>query len=234
VRATTITVRNDGTGGVARGIYISGANRINVRDANIYAENGTYPSAQNVIGCETAHPTAYLQLKTTSVYGAHADVSQTQGTILVANGCDLMNNDANGYGFAVSSQPNFMTFATAGVIDFSSNPAYMMPGTMRPNDIPTIATYIPFDLPVIVHAAAFSASPNLSVGDTATFNVFRYNSSFTQSTLMFNATLTNASSLVYFTGASSFKLCYCERILVKCQTNKNIGNHNIMANIQFI
>jgi hypothetical protein len=40
VCATTINVRYDGTGGVARGIYVNGANRVNVRDTNIFVQNG--------------------------------------------------------------------------------------------------------------------------------------------------------------------------------------------------
>jgi hypothetical protein len=234
VRATSINVRYDGTGGIARGIYVNGANRVNTRDTNIFTQNGSYPSAENIIGCETANASAYLQLKTTSVYGAKADISQTQGTILVANGCDLMNNQANGYGFAVSSQPHFMTFAAVGNIDFHTSPAYLMPGSMVPNSIPTIPTYIPFDLPVLVHSAAFSASPALSTGDNATFSVFKYTSSLTTSTLMYTATLTDTTSLVFLQGISSFKMNPYEYMLVQCTTNKNIGNHNVMANIQFV
>ena len=234
VRATTINVSYTGTGGVARAVYVNGANRVSCRDTNIYATGASDPSTENIIGCETASAGSYLDVKTCSIFGAKADISQTLGTLLFSNGSDLVHNNANGYGFQVNSQPHMMTFAAVGNIDFHTNPAYFMPGSMKPNDIPTVPTYIPFDLPVLVHSAAFSASPALSVGDTATFSVFKYTSSLTTSTLMFNAALTNTNSLIFLQGISSFKMSPYEYMLVQCTSNKNIGNHNIMANIQFV
>jgi hypothetical protein len=51
---------------------------------------------------------------------------------------------------------------------------------------------------------------------------------------MYNASLTNTNSFVFLQGITSFKMSPYEYMLVQCETNKNIGTHNIMANIQFI
>lgn len=120
VRATTVSAT--GATGATRGLLCdTAAHTFSVRDC-IIAANGSLS-----IGAETNFAGVSLLMRTSSVSGAVADISQTLGTLSL--GCvDLMNSTANGLGFGVAMATPFMTFGDPGSLAASST-LYMYPGT---------------------------------------------------------------------------------------------------------
>lgn len=227
-RACTINARVAGTGGICRAVYVVGPNRVSCRDVNIFATDTVFPSSENIIGCETAHTSAYLELKTSSVYGAKADISQTHGSILVANGCDLINNNANGYGFLVTSSPNFMTMGAVG--NFKSNVltplGYLMPGTISTSTVPSDIVHIPFYETVMVRSGTFSSTIPFSGSDHTHITVLKYNSSNTVSSVMYTTEINATSSLVFIDGVSSYTFYTGENVVVQMSTTVTATNVN--------
>ncbi len=228
MRACSINVSFTGTGGVARGIYVVAANRFSTRDTNIYVHNTIFPTSENIIGCETNHASAILQLKTTSVYGAKADISQTLGSIIIAGGTDLVNNSANGLGFTVESNPATMVFGAIG--NFKSNVlvphGHLMPGTLPTTAITSNICYIPFYQTTIIHAGDFATTIPFTGGDHTHVNVFKYNSSYTTSTQMYSVELNATSTLVYVDGVSSFTFYTGDSVVVQLSTAVTSGTLN--------
>ncbi len=228
LRACTVNVGNTGTGGVARGIYVVAANRVSTRDVNIYVHNGAFPSNENNIGCETTHASAVLQLKTSSIHGGKADISQTMGTIIIGAGTDMVNNSANGYGFTVDSNPATITFGAIG--NFKSNVltpiGYLMPGTIPTPYITSNICHIPFFKTTIVHACDFESIIPFTGGDHVHINVLKYNSSNTTSTMMYGVELNTTSSLVYVDGVSSFSFYEGDNIVMQMSTNVGVATLN--------
>jgi hypothetical protein len=219
-RACTLNVHYAGTGGVCRGIYIGGANRINVRDTNIFVRDGAFPSSENIIGCETDHASAYLQIRTSSVYGAKADISQTRGVISIV-GTELVNSTANGYGFRTNTSPIFMDFGVVG--NFKSNTltplGYLMPGTLDTPSVISAICHIPFYRNTLVNGAVFSSTIPFTGSDHVHMNLYKYNSSCTASSLMYRAEINRTSTLTYVDGVSSFSFQTGESLVVQLSTS---------------
>jgi hypothetical protein len=219
-RACTLNVHYAGTGGLCRGIYLGGANRINVRDTNIFVRDGVFPSTEDIIGCETDHPSAYLQIKTSSVYGAKADISQTRGAISIVS-TELVNSTANGYGFRTNTSPIFMDFGVIG--NFKSNTltplGYLMPGTLNTADVISSICHIPFYRNTLINGAVFSSTIPFTGSDHVHMNLYRYNSSLTASTLMYRAEINATSTLTYVDGISSYSLYTGDSIVVELSSS---------------
>jgi hypothetical protein len=218
-RACTINATSSGTGGITRSIYVVAANRISCRDTNIFATGAS--TTENVIGAETNHPGANLELKTSTVLGSKADISQTQGTLSITAAVDLVHNNANGYGFHLNSYPNTLTFGAIG--NFKSNvlvpKGYLMPGTLPTSAIQNTICYIPFYETILVHSATFSSTIPFTGTDHTHVNIYRYNSSLTASTLMYASEINNTSSIVFIDGVSSYRIQSKESIVVEISTN---------------
>lgn len=203
-----------------RGILVAASNRVGTRDVNIYAHNAAFPSSENIIGAETTHAGAILQLKTTSVYGGKADISQTLGQIILGQGVDLVNNNANGRGFTSLTSPSMMQFGVVG--NFKSNVlapyGYLLPGTLPTSAVPATISHIPFYKTTIVNGATFSSSIPFTGGDHTHINVFKYNSSYTQSTQMYAAEINATSTLLFVDGVSSFTFYTGDNLVVVLST----------------
>ena len=228
IRSCTVNVGYSGTGGIARGVYVAGANRFCTRDVNIYVHDTIFPTNENIIGVETAHASAIAQLKTTSVYGAKADISQTLGTIIIGSGVDLVNNSANGLGFTVDSNPATIVFGAVG--NFKSNVltpnGYLLPGTLPTSAIVSNICHIPFYKTTIVHACDFATTIPFTGGDHTHINIVKYNSSYTTSTQMYAVELNATSSLIYVDGVSSFTFYEGDNLSVNLSTNVTTTNVN--------
>ncbi len=225
-RACTINATSSGTGGITRSIYVIAANRVSCRDTNIFATGSS--ATENVIGAETNHVGAYLELKTSTVFGSKADISQTRGIISLTSGVDLVNNNANGYGFHLNSYPNTLTFGAIG--DFKPSVltpiGYLMPGTLPTSAVQNTICHIPFYESVIIHSATFSSTIPFTGANHTHVSVYKYNSSNTVSSIMYAAEINQTSSIVFIDGVSSYTIRSGENIVIELSTTVSGQNVN--------
>jgi len=140
---TSIDVRSIGTGS-ARSILVNTANTLIVRDTEIITLG--IGGGGSFIGAETSNANAVLELNFCTISGSDADISQTLGTLAIAN-TKLLNFNANGFGFAVSPYPSTMVFCEPGTLPGGNR--YMYPGT---NTASTNQIVLPFSKPAIIKA----------------------------------------------------------------------------------
>lgn len=100
IRNCTIAVASAGLGN-KRGVMCDTTGDVHMRASNIVVTNNGGGSA---IGAETANAGAALTLRTSTVNGQTADISQTAGVLTVVS-TDLLNATANGLGFTTEVQP---------------------------------------------------------------------------------------------------------------------------------
>ena len=113
IRACTVRVTASGSG-VKRGILVNAANTFAIRDTVIDA-GGT---ASDIVGVETTHSNAVFDAKTSTIGGVLYDINQTAGVIRLGL-TDLVNNNANGNGFAVTTEPSHLLFVLGASINYS-------------------------------------------------------------------------------------------------------------------
>ena len=155
IQRMTINVISSGPGN-KRGIYIDGSNSFHCRDTNIYCkDNSIYSVSSNgsYIGAEVNHPDGILQIKTSTAYGyttvvgnCNADISQTQGQIILAY-TDLPNRNANGYGLTVNEAQVPITCSISGSPNGYRH-TYMIPGSLASGNN-AIDTYYPLKVATI-------------------------------------------------------------------------------------
>jgi hypothetical protein len=128
-----------------------------------------------------------------------------------------------------------MTFGAIG--NFKSNVlvpnGYLMPGTLATHDVPSDIIRIPFYEPVIMKSATFSSTLPFLGGDHTHINVWKYNSSYTASTMMYGAEINSVSTLIYVDGISSFTFYTGDNLVVQMSTSVTATNTNgILAKLE--
>ena len=132
LKGMTINVKSNGSGS-KRGIYISGPGAITTRDVNIYV-SGSSTAPGSFYGAEVVNSSGQLQLRTSTVFGSSADISQTSGSIEMGPGVDLINKTANGKNFTTYIYPTTIYYGTIGSFaDLGAtplaSPLYLSPGS---------------------------------------------------------------------------------------------------------
>ena len=198
IQRSTINVISSSTG-VTRGILISGANRFAVRDIVVHARG----TGTNIVGVETTDAGAFFDSKTTTISGTLYDINQTAGTLQLGF-TDLVNNNANGNGFAVSTEPSHLLFVLGPQVNYSGQgsieptPAgtyYLSPGTSVAN-FASLVIGIPFPQRVIVFDGVVSSTVAIPAGVTVTVGMYKSSSPNVLGTLFKSTTLNSSNQNV--------------------------------------
>jgi hypothetical protein len=175
IQRSTIGVISSSTG-ITRGILVSGANRFSVRDIVVHARG----TGTDIVGVETTDPGAVFDSKTTTISGVLHDINQTAGVIQLGF-TDLVNNNANGNGFAVTTEPSHLLFVLGPTINYSGQgsievtPAgtyYLSPGTSVAN-FANLVVGIPFAQRVIIFDGVISSTVAIPAGVTVTVDLYK-------------------------------------------------------------
>jgi hypothetical protein len=165
-RACTINLISDTTG-ISRGVYVNGANRLNLRDTNIFARgNGT-----NIIGAEVNNASGYLSMKACTSAGTLYDVNRLAGNLLIGF-TDLRNNTANGNSFSTVVESSQVYFGTLG------NPAadttyYLLPGILGISTLPASAYPLPVTQNMILISGVIKFTGTIPSGGSISLNVHK-------------------------------------------------------------
>jgi hypothetical protein len=218
IQRSTINVISSSTG-PSRGILVSGSNRFSVRDIVIYARG----AGNNIVGVETTDPGAFFDSKTTTINGATHDINRTAGTIQLGF-TDLVNNDANGNSFTVSTEPAHIFYGVIGNV--GNGTSFLAPGSIPYNSLPTTEFGLPFAQPVMVFEGVFRATNPLTTG-VATFTLHKNASS---NAAFITATLDSNNQTVV-SDTTSEKIDVSDVLVVKLVTTGSIGQNPIFASI---
>ena len=219
IQRSTLNVVSSSTG-TTRGILVSGSNRFSVRDIVIYARGDT---GTDIVGVETTNAGAFFDSKTSTINGATHDINRTAGTIQLGF-TDLVNNDANGNSFSVSTEPNHIYTGVTGNIGNGTH--YLGPGTVTYNNLETAEFALPFAQPVMVFEGVFRATAPMTTG-VATFTLHKNassNAAFMTGTLDSNNQTFRATN-------TSERITLSDYLVVKLVTSGNIGGNPIFAAI---
>jgi len=122
LRACTVSAAGSGTGATRALLCDTAVHSASVRDCNFMASGGG-----SSIGCETNVVGTTLSLRTCSISGGTADISQTLGTMSLAY-ADLVTPSANGLSFSIQSSGAVYVFADNGSLPAGVT-RYFYPGT---------------------------------------------------------------------------------------------------------
>lgn len=156
---SSIEINSAGLGS-KRGILVNTANGLVVRNTDIIVTNAG--GAGSYIGAETSNANAYLELSFCNISGASTDISQTTGSITIGN-TDLINSNANGFGFKLTSYPSNIVWADIDGLPLGTK--YMKPGTATPS---TTEIFIRLSQKMIVKAISVLSRITPSATDTFT------------------------------------------------------------------
>jgi hypothetical protein len=187
-----ITVGVDASSsGIVRGLYLTGSNWVGIRDTNINARG----TGSNIVGVETTNAGSYASLKHSTIRGGdgtgiHYDLNRTAGEILLGS-VDLVNNTANGNGFAITTEGAITHYGTTG--NFSSGTTYyIVPGFVRQGDLPSSTFGIPVTQNMILFSGTFQISPAVPVGQSVKLTAYKNNAATDMSmTIVAGATLSS-------------------------------------------
>ncbi len=175
IQRSTLNVISSSTG-PTRGILVNGPNRFSVRDIVIYARG----TGTDIVGVETTDSGAFFDSKTTTISGTLYDVNRTAGTLQLGF-TDLVNNNANGNGFSVSTEPSHLLFVLGPYNNYTGQgsidptPAgtyYLSPGTSVAN-FASLVVGIPFAQQVVIFDGVVSSTVAIPVGVTVTVDLFK-------------------------------------------------------------
>lgn len=202
VKGSTINVLSNG-GGKKRGILISNACQMSLRDTNVYvAQPTSTASTGSYVGIETNDgATGAIQLRSTTVgtvtpsaghsYTASDILQTTPATISdptylaspgiqLGPGVDLVAKTAGGKGFSAYVYPTTLFYGLAGDLKTGgSSNAYMWPGTQQatnnvfPDPSLTNPAYYRIQQAAILSGMAVAARTGPGTGNTTTFTVRR-------------------------------------------------------------
>jgi len=151
IRGTTVNCKSNGDG-KKRGILVSTNNVCSTRDTNIYvAAPPNSASTGSYVGVETCQISSVIQMRATAVSGPNqtgsftaSDILQTNGSINIGPGVDLITRTAGNSSFTVSVYPTTVFYGMVG--NLSNNNAalptstiggvaykqgYLWPGTLQ-------------------------------------------------------------------------------------------------------
>lgn len=207
IQRSTINVISSSTGST-RGILVSGANRFAVRDIVVYARG----TGSDIVGAETTDANAVLDSKTTTISGTLYDINQTAGRIELG-ATDLVNNNANGNGFATSIEASKLLFVLGPYVSFTgqggltTTPAgtyYLSPGTSLAN-FASLVVGIPFGQKVVIFDGVISSTVAIPAGVTVTVTLYKSSTPNVLGTSFKTATLNSSTQNVVINNfATSF------------------------------
>lgn len=219
IQRSTLNVISSSTG-PTRGILVNGANRFSVRDIVIYARG----TGSDIVGVETTDASAFFDAKTTTINGATHDINRTAGTIQLGF-TDLVNNDANGNSFSVSTEPMQIYYGVIGNIGNGTH--YLSPGTIPYSSLESSEFGLPFAQDIMVFEGVFRASSALTGSQSAVFTLHKNASS---NAAFITATLNSANQTVRVT-TSSEKISTSDVLVVKLVTANSVGQNPIFASV---
>jgi hypothetical protein len=222
IARTTINVISSSTG-VSKGVYISGANRLTIRETSIYARG----TGSNIIGFEINNASGVAEIRTSSVNGVSNDVKRTLGTMLIG-ATDLVNNTAGGNSFTATQAPASFSFGTINGLG-TNRRYYMLTGTVPVGQLENEATSNSYDpakaLPVpvtqvsLIIALTMAYQPTLPGGTSISLNIYK-NSSLTPEITL---TMLPADGGIKRLDTQSFSLSATDVIRVTIETVGNLG-----------
>lgn len=218
IQRSTINVISSSTG-PTRGILVNGSNRFSVRDIVVYARG----TGSDIVGVETTDAGAFFDSKTTTINGATHDINRTAGTLQLGF-TDLVNNNANGNSFSVSTEPAHIYYGVIGNVGNATS--FLAPGSIPFNSLPTTEFGLPFAQAVMVFEGVFRATNALTTG-VATFTLHKNASS---NAAFMTATLDSNNQTVRATTTSE-KIDISDVLVVKLVTTGSIGQNPIFAAI---
>jgi hypothetical protein len=219
IQRSTLNVISSG-GGPTRGILVSGSNRFSVRDIVIYARgDGT-----DIVGVETTNAGAFFDCKTTTINGKTHDINRSAGTIQLGF-TDLVNNDANGNSFSVSTEPAHIYYGVIGNIGNATH--FLSPGTIPYASLETTEFGLPFAQPVMIFEGVFRASTALTGAQSAVFTLHKNASS---NAAFITATLDSNNQTIRATTTSE-RIDITDVLVVKLVTSGSIGQNQMFASI---
>jgi hypothetical protein len=188
---------------------------------NIYvAAPADLVSAGSYIGIETVHLNAKIQCRSTTISGYTSDIKQSQGSIELGPGVDIVNKTAGGCNFTSYVYPTIVYYGVKGTLGGSGlTTGYLWPGTASVDDgnggnpqypDPSVAYYRAQQKSVINGMYATLAC-NAGVGHSATVTL-QVNDSNTPFSLGFSNN-TGPASNYYYDG--SVTLQRFDRVSVK-------------------
>jgi hypothetical protein len=172
--------------GTKRGVYIPGANHLYLKNCEIamirVAGLGSY------IAAETNNSSAILQLESCLCNGSDADISQTLGTIALANTV-LTNATSNNLNFTVLNYGNTLIFSDPGTIG-NDNLRYFYPC----NNVSTNPIEYRVFKPLIIKNLVVNARVAPGNNNSSTFTIYKNGVVTSLATTLVNTTITNTNS----------------------------------------
>ena len=224
LKGSTVNIYSNGLGD-KRGILVSGSNTMTTRDMNIYvAAPADLLSTGSYIGIETANSNGKIQCRSTTISGYTSDIKQTQGSIELGPGVDIVNKTAGGCNFTSYVYPTILYYGVKGTLRTSGlTTGYLWPGTLSVDDgnggnpqypDANVAYYRAQQKSVIIGMYATLAS-NAGV-DQGAIITLQVNDSNTPFSLTFSNGTGSASNYFY---DASVTLQRFDRISVKLELN---------------
>jgi hypothetical protein len=138
LKGSTINVVSNG-GGNKRGIILTGANVVTTRDLNIYvAAPLDTTSTGSYVGIETINTDCRIECRSTTIGSpvttgsfTSSDILQTNGSIQMGPGTDLVNKTAGGKNFTSYIYPTTLFYAAIGELKVGPTPGYLALGSME-------------------------------------------------------------------------------------------------------
>jgi hypothetical protein len=218
IQRSTLNVISSSTG-TTRGILVSGSNRFSVRDIVVYARG----TGTDIVGVETTDAGAFFDSKTTTISGTTHDINRSAGTLQLGF-TDLVNNDANGNSFSVSTEPSHIYTGVIGNVGNGTH--FLGPGTVPYSSLETSEFALPFAQPIMVFEGVFRAT-NALVSGVATFTLHKNASS---NAAFMTATLNSNNQTIRATTTSE-RIGLTDFLIIKLVTSGSIGQNPIFAAI---
>lgn len=135
LKGSTVNIYSNGAGD-KRGILVSNSNTMTTRDMNIYvAAPAELLSTGSYIGIETTNSDGKIQCRSTTISGYTSDIKQTQGSIELGPGVDIVNKTAGGCNFTSYVYPTILYYGVKGTLRTSGlTTGYLWPGTASVDD----------------------------------------------------------------------------------------------------
>lgn len=219
IQRSSLNVVSSSTG-PTRGIIVNGPNRFSVRDIVVYARG----TGTNIIGVETTDVSAFFDSKTTTINGATHDINRTAGTLQLGF-TDLVNNNANGNSFSVSTEPAHIYYGVIGNVGNATS--FLSPGSIPFNSLPTTEFGLPFAQTVMIFEGVFRATTALTAGQSAVFTLHKNASS---NAAFMTATLDSTNQTIRATTTSE-RIDLSDVLVVKLVTTGSIGQNPLFAAI---
>ena len=126
----------------------------------------------NIIGVQSMHTSAYVEIKTSTVNGALYDIDRTMGEIVLGF-TDLVNNKVNNRSFKVICESSTVTFGVIGKSITPNTTYYIVPGTITSDNTPSSPFEIPITQNMILFTGAIRYNGTIPSGASVSFNIHK-------------------------------------------------------------